>query len=227
MDLGTRMKHYEVSEQRLLPPRQPTIIRLDIRAGHTLTKYMDRPFDRLFQDLMEGTMRVLVEDCQTCVHGYTQSDEISLVLHPYRSHNTEAWFGGNVQKMVSISAAHASATASLFLHRIVQFDSRVFTLPEDEVLNYLIWRQLDARRNSVQMLARSLYSHKELISKKEDDLYDLIRAKGFEWTDLPLRSRYGISIARNSDRKWELVYPNYRQLTDTDYIAKMFERTVE
>lgn len=219
--LGSRMKRYEVSTQMLLPHRQPTIIRVDGRAFHTVTRHMGRPYDRHFQDLMNDTALHLAKNIQTAVHLYWQSDEISLILHPFPKHTTEPWFGNNVQKMVSVSAALAASYFTHVFGSIVEFDSRVFILPQEEVLNYLIWRQQDARRNSVQMLARSLYSHNELIGKKESDMFDMIRAKGCEWTDYPIRSRYGASLNK-VDGTWEKVYPNYLQLVETDYIERLF-----
>lgn len=223
MNLSDRMKLYEVSTQLLLPARQPTIIRVDVRAGHTLTKHMQRPFDPAFQKMMEATMKALVENVQTCVHGYTQSDEISLVLHPYRSHNSEPWFGNNVQKMVSISAAIASSTATLALSRPVMFDSRVFVLPEDEVLNYLRWRQQDARRNSISMLARSYFTHAECLHKSSEDMLGMLTSLGHPWDDLGWRQKYGVSTAKTSQEGWKIRYYNFFQ-EDDEFITKMFER---
>lgn len=73
-----------------------------------------------------------------------------------------------------------------------QFDSRAFVLPKEEVVNYFIWRQQDATRNSVQMVARSLYSHKELMNKNTDDLREMIFQKGINWNDYDTPYKRGV-----------------------------------
>jgi tRNA(His) 5'-end guanylyltransferase len=50
------------------------------------------------------------------------------------------------------------------------FDARVFVLPEADVCNYFVWRQQDAQRNAVQMIARAMFSHKECHLKSCPDL---------------------------------------------------------
>ena len=103
--LGDRMKNnYENISRYYLTRRMPVIIRLDMKAGHTFTKGMKKPFDDIFVKTMQDTMKYLCENIQGCVLGYTQSDEISLVLVDYAELTTDAWFGNNLQKMCSVSA---------------------------------------------------------------------------------------------------------------------------
>ena len=68
--------------------------------------------------------------------------------------------------------------------RPVYFDARAFVLPEHEVANYMIWRQQDATRNSVQMLARSHFSHKQCDGKSCADMLEMLLSKGVNWNDL-------------------------------------------
>lgn len=68
--------------------------------------------------------------------------------------------------------------------KLAMFDSRVFTIPDPtEVENYFIWRQQDCVRNSIQSVAQSLYSHKELHKKNSSDLQEMIFQKGINWND--------------------------------------------
>ena len=108
--LGDRMKEYENISRNYLTRRVPVIIRLDGKAFHTFTKGMKKPFDRLLMTTMQETMKNLCENIQGCVFGYTQSDEITLVLTDYATITTDAWFGYNIQKMCSISASIATLT---------------------------------------------------------------------------------------------------------------------
>lgn len=107
-DLGARMKAYENCYRVYLPKRQAVIIRCDGRAFHSFTKGFNRPYDTLFAYCMRETAKQLCENISGCVFGYTQSDEISLVLVDYKNINTEPWFGNNLQKIVSISASMAT-----------------------------------------------------------------------------------------------------------------------
>ena len=59
-------------------------------------------------DAMNKTMKYLCENIQGCVLGYTQSDEISLLLVDYQTLTTDSWFDDTVQKMCSISASMAT-----------------------------------------------------------------------------------------------------------------------
>ena len=183
--LGDRMKlFYEAPSLYKLPMRLPVIIRLDGRAFHTLTKSLDRPFDDDLIKVMQDTAVYLCENITGAVGAYVQSDEISILIHTYKKLDSQAWFGNEVQKIVSISSSMASAYATLnsaYAFRaptLVQFDSRVFVLPESEVCNYFIWRQQDWERNSIQMLAQSLFTHKECHKKNMKMLKDMCKTKG-------------------------------------------------
>ncbi len=106
--LGDRMKGYENISRAYLTRRVPIIIRLDGKAFHTFTRGLDKPFDKSLMKIMQLTMHYLCSNIQGCVFGYTQSDEITLVLTDYATIKTDAWFGYNVQKMASVSASMAT-----------------------------------------------------------------------------------------------------------------------
>lgn len=106
--LGDRMKRYEYVTRTYLTRRVPIIIRLDGKDFHTFTRGFDKPYDTVMMRAMEKTMAALCANIQGCVFGYTQSDEITLVVIDYQSINTDAWFGYNIQKMASVSASMAT-----------------------------------------------------------------------------------------------------------------------
>ena len=108
MTLGERMKEYEMQSRTRLLRRVPVIIRLDGKAFHTWTRGLDRPFDRNLMHIMQKTMLALCEQIQGCVLGYTQSDEITLVLIDYQKMESMAWFDNQVQKMCSVAASIAT-----------------------------------------------------------------------------------------------------------------------
>lgn len=106
--LGTRMKSYEHISRTYLTRKMPVIIRLDGKAFHSFTRGFKRPFDEVFVKSMQETMKYLCENIQGCVLGYTQSDEITLVLVDYKTRESDAWFDNNIQKVVSVSASMAT-----------------------------------------------------------------------------------------------------------------------
>ncbi len=172
---------------------------------------------------MALTAMKLCDEIQGAVFAYTQSDEISLLVHNYKRLLSEAWFGNELQKMVSVSAGIASAKMTLQYGIETVFDSRAFILPEAEVANYFIWRQQDASRNSVQMLARSLFSHRECHKLNNSQLQDKMKLeKEINWNDLPIPKKRGVGIIRK-DEKWirDLEIPIFTQ--DRDYIEKLLE----
>lgn len=216
--LGDRMKEqYENRTRYFLPRRTYTIIRLDGKAFHTFTKGFDRPYDAKITAWMDYTAMQLCKEIQGVRFAYTQSDEISLLLTDFEGPQTEAWFDGNIQKIVSVAASIATAafndamTTDLWdkanddikLAKVginfANFDARVFTIPDaTEVANYFIWRQQDAVRNSIQMLAQSLFSHKELQNKNGIVLQEMCFQKGKNWNDVSVRNKRGGFIARVS-----------------------------
>lgn len=230
--LGDRMKGYENEYRLYLERKIPVIIRIDGKAFHTFTKGMRKPFDKILINSMQETMKALCENIQGCVFGYTQSDEITLVLTDYEKDTTDAWFGNNIQKMASVSASIATVNFNkYFRHEFsrycgdnlgepitddekayrlnlymkfetAMFDSRVFSMPKDEVCNCLIWRQQDAIRNSIEAVGQANFSHKQLHCKTCNDIQDmLVREKGINWNDFPDECKRGSACYRVAEER--------------------------
>ena len=140
--LGDRMKeNYENRAKTYLVRRMPVIIRLDGKAFHTFTKGLKKPYDEIFHNTMNATMKYLCENIQGCKLGYTQSDEITLLLTDYDTLTTDAWFDYNVQKMCSVAASMATLAFNKALERLVdkyEFDmcGIVDYRKDEEAFNY-------------------------------------------------------------------------------------------
>lgn len=200
--IGNRMKeNYEFRSRIKLTRRVPVIIRLDGNAFHNLTKKCSKPFDEMFSNAMICTGTYLVSEIQGCKCAYVQSDEISLLLTDFDRLNTDAWFDYNKSKIETISAAKASVCFTLCWNpkKYSCFDSRSFNIPKEEVRNYFVWRQQDWIRNSIHMLARSLYSHKELHGKNQKNMHDMIYKKGKNWAKLEDRWKNGAFIYKQNN----------------------------
>ena len=220
-NLAKRMKeYYEKIPKTKLMRRCPVICRLDGRSFHTFTRGFKRPFDDVLIKTMQETAKYLCENIQGCQLAYTQSDEISLLLIDYQRFETSAWFDYEVQKMCSISASMATMAFNRVFGETVldwscedanlldtyfeanysgaMFDARVFNIPREEVCNYFYWRQLDASRNSIQMVGQANFSHKELQHKSRNDIQDMLMThKGINWNDFPTYQKRGSCVIRN------------------------------
>ena len=250
-ELGTRMKEfYEGVPKTRLVRRMPVAIRLDGKAFHTFTRGFQKPFDEVLGRAMRETMKYLCENIQGCVLGYTQSDEITLILVDYQNLNSCAWFDYEVQKMCSIAASIATMTFNKFFTKNVNyfemthehddtineycttlvnaaekgamFDARVFNIPKEEVCNLIYWRQLDATRNSIQMVGQANFSHKELQNKSCNMIQEMLFAeKGINWNDYPTYLKRGSCCIKttiqnpNVDIK-DGVYPKSIWMIDLD-----------
>ena len=183
--LGNRMKaNYEDRYRFSLTRRTPVIMRLDGKAFHTLTRGSKKPFDPWLLSAMHDTTAKLLDEIQGAKCAYVQSDEISILITDFDKLSTHAWFDYNVQKMTSIAASIAGVTFSQGYGQIGYFDSRVFNVPKEDVVNYFRWRYLDWLRNSIQMLAQSMFSHKELHGKNQAALHEMCFQRGQNWNDL-------------------------------------------
>lgn len=221
-ELGDRMKdYYESRSKTKLTRRMPVIIRLDGKAFHTLTKGFIKPFDEVMSKAMQDTMKYLCENIQGCVLGYTQSDEITLVLIDYQNLTSEAWFDYEVQKVCSVSAslatlafnrslikAHTEWRESIPINGIApknvedahleaisrggMFDSRCFNIPKEEVTNCILWRQQDATRNSISSAGRAYFSHKQIEGLNSNQIQELLfKERGVNWNDYPTYFKRG------------------------------------
>ena len=207
--LGDRMKSYEAVTKIVLPARSYSVIRVDIRAAHTLMRHAPRPFDYDFMADMDATAAALCTEIQGAVFAYVQSDEISVLVSDFGTPNSQPWFGGEVQKQVSIAAATATAAFNLaradrgMASRYATFDARVFTLPDAvEVANCFIWRQRDAIRNSIAMAAQAKFSHRRLHGINTGRMQDMLLAEhGIDWNDYPDGAKRGRVVMKASGER--------------------------
>ena len=242
MKLGDRMKQYENVTRNYLPTRMPIIIRIDGKAFHTFTKNFKKPFDAVLSNSMINTAKYLLENVEGCVFAYTQSDEISLLLKNDQTNETNAWFDNNLSKIISLSASMATLAFNKHfeeevdefcwnidtkieqayftsLEKGAMFDSRAFVIPENEIVNYFIFRQQDCVRNSIQMVAQANFSHKELQKLDCDQLQEkLFQEKGINWgEDIPTEYKRGVAIYK---KQVEVETPNGVVIRNKPYVDK-------
>ena len=201
--LGDRMKSYERRTSHNFLPMLPVMARMDGKSFHTFTKGLKRPYDVDLSALMVEVTKFLVSETDACC-GYTQSDEITLVWLS-EDYDREIFFSGKMQKIISITSSLTSVKFNELLPKYLKskvgtmaiFDSRVWQLPsKPEAVNNFIWREQDATRNSIQMAAQSMFSHKELQNKNCSELQDMMHSKGVNWNDYPRFFKRGTYVRR-------------------------------
>jgi tRNA(His) 5'-end guanylyltransferase len=246
--LGDRMKAYEkayVSARAM--PQLPVIARLDGRAFHSWCKDLNQPFDQDFMDIMKITTLRLVKDTAAVI-GYTQSDEITLIFH---SDNPESqiFFNGKLFKITSVLASmctayfneivhkklrHAEGTLEWEWHKLsnkplATFDCRVFQVPtKEEAVNCLIWREMDAVRNSILSVAQSKFSTKEMHGKKTNELQEMMFQKdgtnwGEDFTSSQKRGTYYqrvVSTGKITEEELKLLPSKHHAHTNPDLVVK-------
>ena len=202
--IGDRMKRYEEATRYILPPRTYTIVRVDGKNFSSFTKQCEKPFDYELMSAMEATAKYMFENISGTILTYQQSDEISVVLQDFKSHNTEPWMGGVVQKQASIAASMATMAFNTYWledysrRQMAMFDGRVFTISDSyEVKNYLIWRQQDATRNAINMAASANFSHKSLHGMTSNQRQEkLFNEANINFNDYPTRAKRGSCVVR-------------------------------
>ena len=148
-ELDARLRTFETNDDHCVLPGLHIVVRLDGRGFTRQTREvwrLDAPFDVRFRDHMLDTVEHLMTACGFgVVYGYTQSDEISLLLR-----RDDATFGRKTRKLLSILAGEASARFTLAMGQMACFDARICPLPTPaDVIDYFRWRHEDAHRNAL------------------------------------------------------------------------------
>ena len=202
--LADRMKTIEdVTTSATLMERLPIYARLDMRAGHTFCRGLDKPFDATYSAVMKETTAKLVEKTGALL-GFCQSDEISLVY----ADSMKLPFGTRLFKLESVLASMCTSFFVLagmktkLKDRIEKwppsFDCRVMNMPDlNEAANAILWRQRDSVKNSITLLALESFSTKQLDKKSGEDKIRMLAEKGIDyWTALGEDERLGSFFRR-------------------------------
>ena len=184
-------------------PTLPVIIRLDGNNFHNWTKGLNRPFDEGFVNLMIDTTKHLVHETNAVV-GYTQSDEITLILYS-DNRKSAIYHEGKKQKILSkltgVCVNYFNDSRSKYLpnhNKLANFDCRIYQAPTlNDATLQLLWREIDATRNSILSLSQSLFNHNNVMNLNTSELQDkMMLEKGVNWDKLPAHLKRGTYIKR-------------------------------
>ena len=159
VEFDKRLRYYEdVNDPRIIPGMY-TVVRIDGKNFSKLTRETleVEPFNLKLRDSMVNTLQFVMEKDFKCIYGYTQSDEISILLDPVTTPST---FNGKIRKLNSLMAAYASVEFNSCLYNYfgddyskVVFDCRTIQLPNiTTVFDYFNWRISDSETNCMNQL---------------------------------------------------------------------------
>ena len=238
-EFGDRMKNYEAVEAgRRFIPLLPVVARLDGKSFSKWTKGFKRPYDQRMSDLMVHTTQVLVQETQALI-GYTQSDEITLAWYS-PDYKSQIFFDGRIMKMTSVLASMATGYFNALVPSLIPerenhlafFDCRVWQLPNlVEAVNTILWRELDATKNSVSMAARNYYSHNQLHELGRAEMMDLLMVlePPINWNNYPAFFKRGVYVQRRrvmkkfTEKEKQFLPPQHEAHTNPDLVVERSE----
>lgn len=222
-DIGTRMKSYEAN-RRLA--KGAVIVRVDGKSFHTWTKQVNSrtPFDAPVIESMIYAMEMTAKGMQGFKLGYTQSDEATFLLTNL-GEKQELWFAGKLDKVVSLAASMFTIHFNDMIRGLnssanydtpALFDARAHNIPIQDAANNFYWRQQDWVRNSVHMLGRAHFSHKELYGKSVRDIKAMLLCKDVNWDDLRAEEKFGTFYNLEGFLHSKLTYDEINELAGID-----------
>lgn len=226
--LGDMQKLYEnMTSDVALMPGIPILARLDGRNFHKFTADTEKPYDESFMRCMDKTCLYLLTELNPTIV-YTQSDEITLA---WANDNLDVSlpFGGRFQKWCSTIAA----SATLYFNRMVDvhlpryshlkptFDCRVWQVPNTKIAaDNLLWREMDATKNSISMAASANFPHKTLEGISTHNRLLMLEGIGIRWDKYPTRIKKGAYFRKKkveaplSQEIWEKIPETSRPTTN-------------
>lgn len=227
-ELDQKMRVFETAHDQCVLPELWMAARLDGRNFTRLTKELQNfevPFDERFRDLMVSTTQHLMNCGFRVIYGFTESDEISLLLD-YRDQS----FGRKTRKLNSVLAGEASAKFSLLMGELACFDCRISELPMmSNVVDYFRWRNEDAHRNALnahcywrlrQEGESANAANDQLLRLSTSEKNEMLFQRGVNFNDLPRWQKRGVGVVweryakvATNVRTGEAVTASRRRLT--------------
>ena len=199
--VADEMKLMEKKDSTKLNPNMPIAIRLDMRSGGSFVKGLNKPFDKVFTNAMTQTAIALAEQVQGTQLAYVGSDEITLLLfnNSSKEHFTP-FFEGKLQKMVSLTAAIATAEFNKAWFHEIQKHTDESNNFHDNVYNVTLRKKLFQARFDSR--AFNIYHTSHL--NMPGDIYDALTSIWWRVND----------VSRNSIQMYARKYFSHKQLNN-------------
>lgn len=207
MSMTSRFEFYESKFTKMTVSNEyPVIVRLDGHKFTKLTKKMkvNSPFSNDFDKAMIASAESLLKFSSADM-ALVGSDEISLIYKPRMDRANNALVGlphdGRVEKSVSLLAGFLSVEFSknikpkksifnsildlIFGKKENQdlsfFDARIFNIPEFEVLNYVMSRQISLNTNAVSQYADFYVGKSETFKMNSQIKIEMLKENGIDF----------------------------------------------
>ena len=203
----------EIFSKTSIPLENPFFLRLNGWKFKELSEAInaEKPFDKKFAECLVYAGRELFEKGFSPALIYVVSDELNILF------TSPAPFCGRVEKIDSVIPSMVSTAFALCVQKLFDktitaaFDSRiVIMLNEEEILEYMAWRQTNAWRNHNNAYAYWLFRKmgqtpkeiaKMLRGMKTSEIHETLFRHGINLTQTPPWQRRGILIYKETHRK--------------------------
>jgi len=198
----TKMRRGEMYHNLRVLDGNFVVMRMDGRGFSKLTKARGfvKPFDPEFNGHMLKATEAVTREFGGLI-GYTESDEISVLLPASSDH-----FDREVEKLVSLAASVTSVAFSVASGITAHFDARLWVgSGVQDVVDYFSWRMADAERNSLQGSAYWALRQRGLSRRQATQrchgqgkagLHELLHSLGLNWNNLATWEKRGVAIRR-------------------------------
>lgn len=200
--LENDMRTIETAHTTYIDESKPILIRVDGHSFRTFTKGFEKPFDDVFRNAMKLTMQAMCSEISNAVFGYTTSDEITIVVIQ-KNDFSSIGFNGRLEKLIGLMSAKATRFFNKFFmeqdvdrkfenkYFTAEFDAKINNFEPNDMVRNIIWRQADAMRNSIESVARTYFTQKELDNVNVSGMLDMLKNKGIIWDDYGASYKWG------------------------------------
>lgn len=239
MDLNRRMRIYENATKQYLASKVPVIIKVKGNFFNKITNE-DEIKKKLFKQAIEISIQNVIKEMEGFKLAYSHNDEVIFLITDYDKDTTQSWINYDVSRIVSIVSAkfnmmfnkHLNETTSL-LNRDYIFQVKCFSVSENEIVNYFLWRAFDCQRNFLQNTCRMYYSSEEIYKKNLDEIVDMLfKVKDFSFNKLDTHFYMGSFYILNNEGSLvgkqleEINYQNILRIVASSLIKTQYRSSL-
>lgn len=168
----------------IMKHRKPIMLRVEGKSFRVFTQGLEKPFDYVLMETMLDTMKYLCEHIPGCVFGYTQSDEIVLILSNDTAFVTDTWLKYSIQEISNATSSMATLAFNMFFRdnaeAALQYADTESSIERCMDFNF---RQYEKKFDTARFDACGLFIPQEeicncLISCQRDAIYNSIISVG-------------------------------------------------
>ena len=195
---------FEDMSYMFLKRNSPAIIMIEGEDYREFVSKFQKPFDPLFTDTMQQTLKYMCENIPCCIFGYTKEFEVTILLLPPKDISEKTWFGRDVQKITSMAASMATVKFNKYFEKTAKsyvmagnnfdetrklsamqgyvnaidkgafFTAKCFNIALNDIPEYIYKQQKESIHTGVQLMGRTYFSEEELRGKTQADIQFMV-----------------------------------------------------